>query len=208
MAMSETNISDEISNLLKDITQGEGDQSLISQVDNETLLIEEETYIIVKDYREGFELEAFKNRYQPFFEKFDFIVGDWGHEQLRLRGFYQLNTPGAPYDQTIDLLEDYITEYCNFGARYFVIGKEAAIDDYNKLYSKVVDKTPRRVRKNKTESKSNHKKKTQNKSQKKQKTIKQSRTPFKIKQAENNLESNTKKTTKKQSRFVIRKKDN
>ncbi|MBG9984594.1 YutD family protein [Aerococcaceae bacterium DSM 111022] len=205
--MTDTNISDEISSLLKDITQGEGEHSLISQIDSETILIEEETYFIVKDYREGFELEAFKNRYQTFFEKFDFIVGDWGHEQLRLRGFYQVNTPGAPYDQTIDLLEDYITEYCNFGARYFVLGKEAAVSNYHKLYPEIIDKAPRKKRKSKNDSKSNKKRNTNPKSRKTQKVAKQSRTPFKIKQTNTNKESNSKKTTQKQSRFVIRKKD-
>ncbi len=36
------------------------------------------------------DLLAFENRYQEYFEKFDF-VGDWGFEQLRLRGFYQIS---------------------------------------------------------------------------------------------------------------------
>lgn len=38
-----------------------------------------------------------------------------------------------PRDQQIDFLDDYIKEYCNFGAAYFVLGKVEAVEKYNQL---------------------------------------------------------------------------
>ncbi|MBG9982212.1 YutD family protein [Aerococcaceae bacterium DSM 111020] len=207
--MSESNLSNEITNLLNELTTEDNESALISQVDAETIIIEEETYLLVEDYREGFELDAFKARYQPFFEKFDFIVGDWGHEQLRLRGFYQINQSGVPYDQTIDLVEDYLLEYCNFGCRYFVLGKQDSVEEYKELYPKYVDKMPklnRRMKpKTKTGKKINPKKGTITKNKAQKEKSKKSRKPFKMKDA--NTQKNKQKKTKatnKQANFTIR----
>ena len=53
--------------------------------------------------------------------RYDYIVGDWGYEQLRLKGFFDKDNRKALPDQRIDMLEDYLYEYCNFGCAYFVI---------------------------------------------------------------------------------------
>jgi len=102
----------------------------IHQIDEQHIQIKNQVYQLVVDYREGFKLEAFEQRYQEYFEKFDFIVGDWGYEQLRLRGFYQVNQRKVPRDQQINFLDDYLKEYCNFGCQYFVIAKDSALEKY------------------------------------------------------------------------------
>lgn len=113
-----------VENILNDVLHGnDNEDKQISIIDDTTLQINLNTYKIIKNYREGFQKEAFINRYQDFFEKYDFIVGDWGHEQLRLRGFYHLGKRKVARDQQIDFFEDYINEYCNFGCAYFVIAK-------------------------------------------------------------------------------------
>jgi hypothetical protein len=53
--------------------------------------------------------------------RYDYIVGDWGYEQLRLKGFFEKDYRKALPDQRIVMLEDYLYEYCNFGCAYFVI---------------------------------------------------------------------------------------
>lgn len=53
--------------------------------------------------------------------KYDFLVGDWGYGQLRLKGFYDDQNQKATFDTKISTLEDYIYEYCNFGCPYFVL---------------------------------------------------------------------------------------
>lgn len=109
---------------------------LMSQLDELVLQIKDQTYHLVLNYRDGFNFEAFEQRYQEYFDKFDFIVGDWGYEQLRLRGFYQVNEPKTPREQQIDYLEDYLKEYCNFGCQYFVLAKEGAVEAYYKQLTK------------------------------------------------------------------------
>ena len=64
-------------------------ERVVFWVDETHVKIKEVHYEIVEDYREGFELDAFNARYQDVFEKYEYIVGDWGHEKLRLKGFYE-----------------------------------------------------------------------------------------------------------------------
>ncbi|MFM0899201.1 DUF1027 domain-containing protein [Streptococcus suis] len=75
---------------------------------------------LLEDYKEAFDQTIFGQRFSPLMLKFDFIVGDWGNEQLRLRGFYT-DDKNVKSDLKISRLDDYLTEYCNFGCAYFVL---------------------------------------------------------------------------------------
>lgn len=154
--MSKKNtMTNQLESILDDIIQGETiDDKQIFAIDAETLQIKTQEYHVVVDYRDGFQLEGFKHRYQEYFEKFDFIVGDWASDMLRLRGFYQIGKRKVPRDQQIDFLDDYLKEYCNFGAPYFVIAKVEALEKYNnferskstkKATKKVVNSKPKQV---------------------------------------------------------------
>lgn len=80
------------------------------------------TYKLVDNFKDGWNAEAFRDRYSEVLDKFDYIVGDWGYNQLRLRGFYEVNKR-VPNDMKIETLEDYLMEYCNFGSAHFVLKK-------------------------------------------------------------------------------------
>ena len=85
--------------------------------------IEQWNYEIIVDHREGFQEEALTNRYSEILAKYDYILGDWGYGQLRLKGFFEDANHKATYDTKISTLQDYLYEYCNFGCAYFVIKK-------------------------------------------------------------------------------------
>lgn len=80
-------------------------------------------YTLAHEHKNGWNAEAFKERYSEVLERYDYIVGDWGYNQLRLRGFYKDGHPRATKDSTISCLVDYLNEYCNFGCAYFVLQK-------------------------------------------------------------------------------------
>ncbi|MFD6438667.1 YutD family protein [Peribacillus sp. NPDC060186] len=80
-------------------------------------------YEIIEDEREGYNEEAFKARYSEILTKYDYIVGDWGYGQLRLRGFFDDSNQKATFDTKISTLSEYLYEYCNFGCPYFVVKK-------------------------------------------------------------------------------------
>ncbi|MGT2911637.1 YutD family protein [Streptococcus cameli] len=75
---------------------------------------------LVDNYKEAFDQTIFGQRFSQLMLKFDYIVGDWGNEQLRLKGFYKDDKEVAS-DLKIGRLDDYLTEFCNFGCAYFVL---------------------------------------------------------------------------------------
>ncbi|QCT04203.1 hypothetical protein E6C60_3492 [Paenibacillus algicola] len=97
------------------------------------IVIGNKSYELVIDYRSGWNPEVFRDRYSEVLERYDYIVGDWGYNQLRLKGFYRDNHPKATRDSSFSTLSDYINEYCNFGCAYFVLHKSKEIKDPKEL---------------------------------------------------------------------------
>jgi len=85
--------------------------------------IQGKTYKLLEDKKNAFQQESFEERYSDILSKYDFIVGDWGYEQLRLKGFYDDHHTKAAFDTKISSFEDYLYEYCNFGCAYFILQK-------------------------------------------------------------------------------------
>ena len=83
--------------------------------------LNDKVFQVVRDHKNGWNLEAFRDRYSEVLDRYDYIVGDWGYNQLRLKGFFRENNPKATKDTNIANLQDYLQEYCNFGCAYFVL---------------------------------------------------------------------------------------
>ncbi len=76
------------------------------------------------NHKNGWNAEIFRERYNDVLDRYDFIVGDWGYSQLRLKGFFKDNNTKATKDLTIQALHEYLSEYCNFGCAYFVLERQ------------------------------------------------------------------------------------
>ncbi|MFD1039644.1 YutD family protein [Virgibacillus byunsanensis] len=85
--------------------------------------IQGKKYEIIENIKDGFQEENVNERYSDVLSKYDFIVGDWGYDQLRLKGFYNDQNAKATFETKIGSLDDYLYEYCNFGCSYFVLKK-------------------------------------------------------------------------------------
>jgi uncharacterized protein YutD len=81
------------------------------------------TFELVQEYRNGYNFEAFRDRYSEVLDRYDYIVGDWGYNQLRLKGFFKESSRNGNKDSCVSSLQDYLNEYCNFGCAYFVLRK-------------------------------------------------------------------------------------
>lgn len=85
--------------------------------------VQDNVYELVEENKDGFKPDVFKERYSDILSKFDYILGDWGYGQLRLKGFFEDTNRKAPYDARLSFLDEYIMEYCNFGCAYFLVKK-------------------------------------------------------------------------------------
>ncbi|MHA6485447.1 YutD family protein [Paenibacillus sp. strain BS8-2] len=86
------------------------------------------SYELMHENRNGWNPEAFRNRYSEVLERYDYIIGDWGYNQLRLKGFYQDGHQKANKDSFFSGISDYINEYCNFGCAYFILERKQTTD--------------------------------------------------------------------------------
>ncbi|MFW3582814.1 YutD family protein [Staphylococcus caprae] len=83
--------------------------------------VEEQYFELIEEYRDCFDEEIFASRYSDILDKYDYVVGDFGYDQLRLKGFYQDNNRKAEISKCFSSIQDYLLEYCNFGCPYFVL---------------------------------------------------------------------------------------
>lgn len=88
-----------------------------------TIKINEQNYELIDEFKSGWNAEAVKNRWNDILDKYDYIVGDWGYEQLRLKGFYDPGNKKATSESNIRNVRDYLEVYCNFNCAYFILQK-------------------------------------------------------------------------------------
>lgn len=82
------------------------------------------SYELIHENKNGWNPEAFRNRYSEVLERYDYIIGDWGYNQLRLKGFFRDGSGKATKDTAFSGASDYLNEYCNFGCAYFILEKK------------------------------------------------------------------------------------
>ena len=90
------------------------------------------SFELLENFREGWNQDAFKERYSDVLSKFDYIVGDWGYGQLRLKGFFDDKNQKSTFDTKISTIQDYLYEYCNFGCAYFILRKTGRAQEQKK----------------------------------------------------------------------------
>ena len=88
------------------------------------IILEETTYDLLKDHREGYDLEAIKERYTEYFKPFDYILGDWSYGKLRLKGFYKKGHKDCKDLNNYENVDKYIKNNCAYDCRYFILEKK------------------------------------------------------------------------------------
>lgn len=138
------------------------------------ITINKTQYRIVENHDNGFSEERIEERYNTILDKYDYIVGDWGYDQLRFKGFYEDERKESTLDSRISHLEDYLIEYCNFGCAYFVLEKvkKAPLKTHRHVSHKFHTRNTHTKHGNKTNANNDGNKKNTNNRRKKKKVIK------------------------------------
>ena len=85
--------------------------------------VENQKYELIKDYKNGFNLDEFQNSYTDYFEDYDYVVGDIAYSKLRLKGFYDSQNKKVKEINNYDNLNKYLEEDCAVDCRYFILKK-------------------------------------------------------------------------------------
>ncbi|MDO5568502.1 MAG: DUF1027 domain-containing protein [bacterium] len=89
----------------------------------EKIMIDNNTYNLIINYKNGFNQSLFTERYTDYFADFDYIVGDIAYNKLRLKGFYDNNNPKVKAINNYNKLKEYLDKNCATECQYFVLKK-------------------------------------------------------------------------------------
>ncbi len=81
-------------------------------------------YELIKNYKNAFQLEDITEKYTDYFEDFDYIVGDYSYDKLRLKGFYQKENPNHRECNNFENVDSYLADFCSYECRYFILEKK------------------------------------------------------------------------------------
>lgn len=88
------------------------------------IIINNSEYELIKDIKDAFDETEFREKCTDYFYDYDYIVGDYAYNKLRLKGFYDSSNPKVKELNDIKHLDTYINEYCAYGCRYYVLRKK------------------------------------------------------------------------------------
>ena len=88
-----------------------------------TIEINNIKYEIIRNDDNCINKEELSEKITEYFDDFDYIFGDYSYEKVRLKGYNDRNNKKATKRNDIKYLDDYITNYCSYGARVFLIKK-------------------------------------------------------------------------------------
>lgn len=80
-------------------------------------------YKIIENYNDAIDKEILSLKLTDYYDKYDFIVGDWAYGKLRLKGFNKKENKNFLAINDSSGIDFYIKEYCAFGCKYFILEK-------------------------------------------------------------------------------------
>lgn len=84
------------------------------------IVLDNKEYELIFNKDECFNEELLEKRYTDFFENYDYIVGDFSYDMLRLKGFYENSDNDI---NSYKKLDNYLENKCSYGCKYFVLKK-------------------------------------------------------------------------------------
>lgn len=87
------------------------------------ITIENIEYELIEDNGNCFDYDIFKEKYTDYFYEYDYIIGDYAYNKVRLKGF--CNKDNKKFNKINDYSnkKDYITNECAYNCKYFVLKK-------------------------------------------------------------------------------------
>jgi len=99
-----------------------------------------ENYTVLKEFRTTFNPEQFNEKIVQVLLKYDFIVGDFADDHLRLKGFYHDKRRDIESDKKASRIDRYINESCNYMCPHYILEKVQATPQRKKPKGKYYNK--------------------------------------------------------------------
>ena len=88
------------------------------------IILDNIEYVLEREYKNGFDLTELTNKYTDFFKAYDYILGDWAYNKLRLKGFCNKDNKLFNNINDYSKIDSYIKDNCAYDCKYFIIKKK------------------------------------------------------------------------------------
>ena len=99
------------------------------------IVINDIEYEIIRNDKDCINKKELEEKITDYFDEYDYIMGDFAYDKVRLKGYYNSDNKMAKKINDIKYLDDYIENYCSYGARIFLL-KNLSIR-HNTYYTKL-----------------------------------------------------------------------
>ena len=89
---------------------------------NNIVTINNFNYELITNVKDAFIQDDVAAKFTDYFESYDYIVGDWAYNKLRLKGFN--SGEQANSINNINNLDKYLASNCAYQCKYFVLKKK------------------------------------------------------------------------------------
>lgn len=76
---------------------------------------------LIENNRDCFDKEEFASLFTDYFYNYDYIVGDYAYNKLRLKGFYKDDNKKSKEVNKFSNKDKYIKDNCAYQCKYFVL---------------------------------------------------------------------------------------
>ena len=87
------------------------------------VLIDDLEYELINDEQNIFNEVEFKDKCTDYFKEYDYIVGDYAYNKLRLKGFNDEKNKKVNPINNYKFLNKYLEEQCAYGCKHFILKK-------------------------------------------------------------------------------------
>lgn len=87
------------------------------------IIINDIEYEVIRNDKECLNTKDLEDKITDYFDSYDYIMGDFSHDKVRLKGYYDSSNKKVKQINDIKYLDDYLKNYCSYGARIFLLKK-------------------------------------------------------------------------------------
>jgi len=87
------------------------------------IILDNMEYELIKDYKNAFNLDELVEKFTDYFYDYDYILGDYSYDKLRLKGFCDKNNKNLKEINDYKNVDKYLSDYCSYECRYFIVKK-------------------------------------------------------------------------------------
>ncbi len=87
------------------------------------IIINDIEYEVIRNDKECLNAKDLEDKITDYFDSYDYIMGDFSYDKVRLKGYYDSSNKKVKQINDIKYLDDYLKNYCSYGARIFLLKK-------------------------------------------------------------------------------------